>query len=143
MLEAGEAGLKSVIGAKLGTEPEQFAQSQIHHCVGAPTFTATTFICGRSSRKPAAMARSWWSSIHIAHALRSCADWYMPINPGTDVALALGHDARHHQRKPPRCRLRRAAHDGFEQLRDKVQEYPPENALRKWTGIARQTTSRS
>ena len=36
------------------------------------------------------MARSWWSSIPIAPARRQCADWYLPINPGTDVALALG-----------------------------------------------------
>ncbi|HLO07674.1 MAG TPA: molybdopterin-dependent oxidoreductase, partial [Terriglobales bacterium] len=65
----------------------------------------------------------------------ACADWYLPINPGTDAALALGmmhviisdglHDADY---------LARYA-VGFEQLRDKVQEYPPERAA-KWTGIA-------
>ena len=56
---AGEAGLKSVLGIKLGTEPEQFAHSR-YIIAWARTSTATMFICGRSSRKRAARARSWW-----------------------------------------------------------------------------------
>jgi anaerobic selenocysteine-containing dehydrogenase len=65
----------------------------------------------------------------------ACADWYLPINPGSDAALALGmmhviisdglHDADYLARYTV----------GFEQLRDKVQEYPPERVA-KWTGIA-------
>ncbi|MGH8277659.1 MAG: molybdopterin-dependent oxidoreductase, partial [Steroidobacteraceae bacterium] len=63
------------------------------------------------------------------------ADWYLPINPGTDVALALGmmhvlineklYDADYV-----------AKHTlGFEQLRERVQEYPPAKVA-AWTGIA-------
>ena len=65
----------------------------------------------------------------------ACADWYLPINPGTDAALALGmmhviinenlHDADYVARYTV----------GFDQLREKVQEYPPER-VEKWTGIA-------
>ena len=131
---AGEAGLKSVLGVKMGTEPEQFRHSK--------------YII------------AWASNIHgnnvhlwpfIAEARRSgaklvvidpyrtrtaeCADWYLPINPGTDAALALGmmhviigeklHDADYV-----------AKHTlGFEQLREKVKEYPPER-VSQWTGIA-------
>ena len=56
----------------------------------------------------------------------ACADWYLPINPGTDAALALGmmhviisedlHDADYVARYTL----------GFDQLREKVKEYPPE-----------------
>ena len=56
---AGEAGLKSVIGIKLGTEPEQF-RTRTTSSRGARTSTATTFTCGRSLRRRGAMARSWW-----------------------------------------------------------------------------------
>ncbi len=64
-----------------------------------------------------------------------CADWYLPINPGTDAALALGmmhviigenlHDADYVSKYTL----------GFEQLREKVKEYPPERVA-QWTGIA-------
>ncbi len=64
-----------------------------------------------------------------------CADWYLPINPGTDAALALGmmhviigdnlHDADYVSKYTL----------GFEQLRAKVKEYPPERVA-QWTGIA-------
>ena len=54
----GEAGLKSVLGIKTGTEPEQFAH-RATSSPGAPTFSATTFTCGPSSWRPAATARSW------------------------------------------------------------------------------------
>src|ERR1700724_2424431 len=130
---AGEAGLKSVLGVKLGTEPEQFRHSR--------------YII------------AWASNIHgnnvhlwpfIAEARRSgaklvvidpyrtrtaaCADWYLPINPGTDAALALGmmhviigeslHDAEYVRKHTL----------GFEQLREKVKAYPPERVA-QWTGI--------
>jgi molybdopterin guanine dinucleotide-containing S/N-oxide reductase-like protein len=131
---AGEAGLLSVLGVKMGTEPEQFRHSK--------------YII------------AWASNIHgnnvhlwpfIAEARRSgakfvvidpyrtrtaeCADWYLPINPGTDAALALGmmhviigenlHDADYVAKYTL----------GFEQLREKVKEYSPERVA-QWTGIA-------
>ena len=65
----------------------------------------------------------------------ACADWYLPINPGTDAALAMGmmhviiseglHDADYLARYTV----------GFDQLREKIQEYTPER-VEKWTGIA-------
>jgi anaerobic selenocysteine-containing dehydrogenase len=131
---AGEAGLKSVLGAKFGTEPEQFRHSK--------------YII------------AWASNIHgnnvhlwpfIVEARRSgaklvvidpyrtrtaeCADWFLPINPGTDTALALGmmhviigenlHDSDYVSKYTL----------GFEQLREKVKEYTPERVA-QWTGIA-------
>ncbi|MGB8985001.1 MAG: molybdopterin-dependent oxidoreductase, partial [Candidatus Sulfotelmatobacter sp.] len=131
---AGEAGLESVMGVKLGTEPDQFVHSR--------------YII------------AWASNIHgnnvhlwpfIVEARRkgvklvvidpyrtrtaACADWYLPINPGTDGALALAmmhviigeglHDADYVAKYTL----------GFEQLREKVKAYPPERAA-QWTGIS-------
>jgi len=63
------------------------------------------------------------------------ADWHLPINPGTDVALALAmmhviigerlHDGDYVSRYTL----------GFEQLRERVKEYPPERVA-PWTGIS-------
>jgi anaerobic selenocysteine-containing dehydrogenase len=131
---AGEAGLKSVLGAKLGTEPEQFRHakyviawaSNIH----GNNVHLWPFITD---------ARRSGAKLVVIDPYRTrtakCADWYLPINPGTDAALALGmmhiiigenlYDADYVSNFT----------FGFEQLREKVKEYPPERVAR-WTGIA-------
>ncbi|HSY89908.1 MAG TPA: molybdopterin-dependent oxidoreductase [Candidatus Binatus sp.] len=130
---AGEAGLESVYGVKLGTDPEQFRHSK--------------YIIAWASNIHANNVHLW---PFIVEAQRNgaklvvidpyktrtaaCADWYLPINPGTDAALALGmmhviigenlHDADYVSKYTL----------GFEQLREKVKEYPPERVA-QWTGI--------
>jgi anaerobic selenocysteine-containing dehydrogenase len=131
---AGEAGLESVLGVKLGTEPEQFPHakyiiawaSNIH----ANNVHLWPFIT-EARRKGAKLV------VIDPYRTRTaaCADWYLPINPGTDAALALGmmhviigenlHDADYVAQYTL----------GFEQLREKVKEYPPERVA-QWTGIA-------
>jgi anaerobic selenocysteine-containing dehydrogenase len=131
---AGEEGVLSVFGIKLGTEPEQFVHSR--------------YII------------AWAANIHgnnvhlwpfIEEALRngaklvvidpyktrtaSLADWYLPINPGTDAALALAmmhviigeglHDADYVAKYTL----------GFDALCEKVKAYPPERVA-QWTGIS-------
>jgi len=131
---AGEAGLKSVLGAKLGTEPEQFSHSK--------------YIIAWASNIHANNVHLWpfiveaqrqGAKLVVIDPYRTrtaaCADWYLPINPGTDAALALGmmhviigenlYDADYVRRYT----------EGFEQLRQKVAEYPPERVA-AWTGIA-------
>ena len=131
---AGEAGMMSVLGAKLGTEPEQFQHSR--------------YIIVWASNIHANNVHLW---PYIVEAQRNgaklvvidpyrtrtaqCADWYLPINPGTDAALALGmmhviigenlHDADYVSKYTL----------GFDQLREKVKEYPPERVAH-WTGIS-------
>ena len=131
---AGEAGLESVLGVKMGTEPEQFRHakyiiawaSNIH----ANNVHLWPFI---------AEARRNGAKLVVIDPYRTrtaaCADWYLPINPGTDAALALGimhviigenlHDADYVAKYTL----------GFEQLREKVKEYPPEKVA-QWTGIS-------
>ena len=132
---AGEAGLESVLGVKLGTEPEQFTTFHTPSIAWASNIHANNvhlwpFI---------AEARRKGAKLVVIDPYRTrtaaCADWYLPINPGTDAALALGmmhviigenlHDADYVSKYTL----------GFEQLREKVKEYPPERVA-QWTGIA-------
>ena len=131
---AGEAGLKSVLGVKMGTEPEQFRHSKY-------IIAWASNIHGNNVHLwPFIMeARRKGAKLVVIDPYRTrtaqCADWYLPINPGTDAALALGmmhviigedlHDADYVAKYTL----------GFEQLREKVKEYSPERVA-QWTGIA-------
>jgi anaerobic selenocysteine-containing dehydrogenase len=131
---AGEAGLESVMGVKLGTEPEQFIHSRY-------IIAWASNIHGNNVHLwPFIVeARRRGAKLVVIDPYRTrtaaCADWYLPINPGTDAALALAmmhviigeglHDADYVAKYTL----------GFDQLREKVKAYPPERAA-QWTGIA-------
>ena len=133
---AGEFGIKSVYGIKMGTEPEQFRHSKLIIAWGANIHGNNVHLWPFIEE-----ARRSGGKLVVIDPYRTrtarCADWHIPINPGTDVALALGlmhviinenlydHDyvAKHTT--------------GFDQLRDRVYEYPPELVARV-TGIPAQ-----
>jgi anaerobic selenocysteine-containing dehydrogenase len=131
---AGEAGLKSVLGVKLGTEPEQFRHSKY-------IIAWASNIHGNNVHlwPFIAEARRNGAKLVVIDPYRTrtaeCADWYLPINPGTDAALALGmmhviigenlQDADYLSKYTI----------GFGQLRKKVKAYAPERVA-QWTGIA-------
>jgi len=131
---AGEAGLQSVLGVKLGTEPEQFRHSKY-------IIAWASNIHGNNVHlwPFIAEARRNGAKLVVIDPYRTrtaqCADWYLPINPGTDAALALGmmhviigenlHDADYVSKYTL----------GFDQLRERVKNYPPERVAH-WTGIA-------
>jgi anaerobic selenocysteine-containing dehydrogenase len=131
---AGEAGLRSVTGVKLGTEPEQFRHSRYIIAWGANIHGNNVHLWPFVEE-----ARRAGAKLIVIDPYRTrtakCADWYLPINPGTDAALALGmmhviigeglHDADYVAKYTA----------GFEQLREKVKEYPPDRVA-KWTGIS-------
>ena len=131
---AGEAGLKSVLGVKLGTEPEQFVLARYIVAWGANIHGNNVHLWPFIVE-----ARRRGAKLVVIDPYRTrtaaCADWYLPINPGTDAALALGmmhviineglHDADYLARHTL----------GFEELREKAQEYSPERVA-QWTGIA-------
>jgi anaerobic selenocysteine-containing dehydrogenase len=131
---AGEEGLKSVIGMKWGTEPEQFAHSRYIIAWAANIHGNNVHLWPFIEQ-----ARRKGAKLVVIDPYRTrtaaCADWYLPINPGTDAALALAimnviinehlYDADYVSRYTV----------GFEQLRQKVQEYPPERVA-QWTGIS-------
>jgi len=131
---AGEEGLKSVIGVKLGTEPEQFAHSRYIIAWGSNIHGNNVHLWPFIEE-----ARRKGAKLVVIDPYRTrtakCADWYLPIHPGTDAALALGlihviinerlFDADYVSRYTV----------GFENLRSRAQQYPPEKVA-CWTGIS-------
>jgi molybdopterin guanine dinucleotide-containing S/N-oxide reductase-like protein len=131
---AGEAGLQSVLGVKLGTEPEQFRHSKYIIAWASNIHANNVHLWPFITE-----ARRNGAKLVVIDPFRTrtaeCADWYLPINPGTDAALALAmmhviigeglHDADYVAKYTL----------GFEQLREKVREYPPERVA-QWTGIS-------
>jgi len=132
--KAGEVGLISVLGRKLGTEPEQFAQARYIIAWGANIHGNNVHLwpfIEEARRKGAKLVVIDPYKTRTAR----CADWYLPIRPGTDVALALGmmhviigenlHDADYVARYTL----------GFNQLQERTAQYPPERVA-TITGIA-------
>jgi anaerobic selenocysteine-containing dehydrogenase len=131
---AGEAGLESVFGVKLGTEPEQFVHSRYIIAWGANIHGNNVHLWPFIVE-----ARRKGAKLVVIDPYRTrtaaCADWYLPINPGTDAALALAmmhaiigeglHDAEYVESYTL----------GFDALREKVKDYSPERAA-EWTGIS-------
>jgi anaerobic selenocysteine-containing dehydrogenase len=133
---AGEAGMESVMGVKLGTEPDQFIHSRY-------IIAWASNIHGNNVHlwPYIVEARRRGAKLVVIDPYRTrtaaCADWYLPINPGTDGALALAmmhviigeglHDADYIEKYTL----------GFDALREKVRAYPPERVA-QWTGISEQ-----
>ncbi|HEX7959846.1 MAG TPA: molybdopterin-dependent oxidoreductase [Terriglobales bacterium] len=129
----GEA-LVSVLGRKLGTDPELFPLSRYIIAWGANIHGNNVHLWPFIEE-----ARRQGAKLVVIDPYKTrtakCADWYLPINPGTDVALALGlmhviiaeglHDADY---------VEKHTH-GFPQLKERVREYPP-HRVAEWTGIA-------
>src|SRR5581483_6229700 len=132
--DAGEAGFKSVYGVLMSGEPEQFRESKYIIAWAANIHGNNVHLWPFIEE-----ARRNGAKLVVIDPYRTrtaaCADWYIQINPGTDGALALAmmnviinenlHDADYVTRYTV----------GFDQLRAKVQEYPPERVT-QWTGIS-------
>ncbi|HEV2114527.1 MAG TPA: molybdopterin-dependent oxidoreductase, partial [Terriglobales bacterium] len=131
---AGEEGLKSVFGIKLGTEPEQFRHSRYIIAWGANIHGNNVHLWPFIEEARRQAARLVVIDPYRTRTAR-CADWHLPINLGTDAALALGmmhviiqeglYDADYVSRYTL----------GFDRLRERVREYPPQR-VSHWTGIS-------
>jgi anaerobic selenocysteine-containing dehydrogenase len=131
---AGGDALITVTGRKLGTEPEHFAHSKYVIAWGANIHGNNVHLWPFIEEARRNGARLVVIDPYKTRTAR-CADWYLPINPGTDVALALAmmhviinenfYDAEYVRRYTL----------GFEQLKQRVQEYPPERVA-QITGIS-------
>ncbi len=131
---AGEAGLISVLGVKLGTEPEQFVHSRYILAWASNIHGNNVHLWPFIEE-----ARRKGAKLVVIDPYRTrtaaCADWYLPINPGTDGALALAMmhviigEGLHDPDYVAKYTL------GFDRLREKVQAYPPERVA-EWTGIS-------
>ena len=131
---AGEAGLLSVQGVKLGTEPEQFRQSKYIIAWASNIHGNNVHLWPFIEE-----ARREGAKLVVIDPYKTrtaaCADWYLPIVQGTDLALALGlmhviifedlYDADYVSKYAI----------GFDQLRERAKEYTPEKVA-GWTGIS-------
>jgi anaerobic selenocysteine-containing dehydrogenase len=132
--KTGEVSLISVLGRKLGTEPEQFAHSRYIIAWGANIHGNNVHLWPFIEE-----ARRQGAKLVVIDPYKTrtarCADWYLPIHPGTDVALALGmmhviigenlYDADYVRQYTL----------GFDQLRNRATQYPPERVA-AITGIS-------
>jgi molybdopterin guanine dinucleotide-containing S/N-oxide reductase-like protein len=131
---AGGAGMLTVIGRNVGTEPQQFRDSKYIIAWGANIHATNVHLWPFIAEARRNGAKLVVIDPYKTRTAKS-ADWYLPINPGTDVALALAmmnviiteklYDADYVSKYTL----------GFEQLRQRVREYPPERVA-VWTGIS-------
>ena len=132
--QTGGDAIVSIYGRKIGTEPEQFRHSKYIIAWGANIHGNNIHLWPFVEE-----ARRNGAKLVVIDPYRTrtarVADWHIPINPGTDVALALGllhiivregwQDADY---------IARYA-DGFDELQKRLPEYTPERVA-QWTGIA-------
>ena len=118
-------------GANMGTEPEQFRHSKYIIAWAANIHGNNVHLWPFIEE-----ARRNGAKLVVIDPYRTrtaaCADWHLPINPGTDVALALGmmHVIINENLHDPDYLSRYTI--GFDELRKKVQEYPPDK-VSQWT----------
>ena len=131
--QAGGDAIVSVYGRKIGTEPEQFRHSKYIIAWGANIHGNNVHLWPFIEE-----ARRNGAKLVVIDPYRTrtarLADWHMAINPGTDVALALGlmhvivrdglHDSDY---------IAQYA-EGFDELEKRLPEYTPERVA-QWTGI--------
>ena len=130
---AGGDALVSVYGRKLGTDTEHFRHARYIIAWGANVHGNNIHLWPMIEE-----ARRNGAKLVVidpfATRTAKLADWHIAINPGTDVALALGmmHVIL---RDGLEDRDYIAAHThGFDELKQRVTEYTPE-CVAAWTGI--------
>src|SRR5256885_5797310 len=131
---AGGDALVSVLGRKLGTDMEAFRHSKYIIAWGANIHGTNIHLWPFVEE-----ARRNGAKLVVIDPYKTrtaaLADWYLPINPGTDVALALAmmhviiNENLYDSDYVSKYTL------GFDELRQKVQEYPPEK-IAGFTGIS-------
>src|SRR6202030_3237928 len=131
---AGTAGLVASLGSRVGTEPEQFAKSKLILAWAANIHGTNVHLWPFIVE-----AKRNGAKLYVIDPIRTrtaaLADRHFRINPGSDLALALGlmhviigeklHDADYVARYT----------NGFDALRERVLGYPPERVA-ALTGIA-------
>lgn len=130
----GGDALLSVYGRKLGTDTEHFRHARLIIAWGANVHGNNIHLWPFIEEARRNGGRLIAIDPYETRTTR-CADRHIPINPGTDVALALGlmhviirDDLYDHDY------VARHTH-GFEPLRERVADYPPDR-VSAWTGIS-------
>jgi anaerobic selenocysteine-containing dehydrogenase len=133
---AGGAGLTQTLGTRYATEPEQFRQSKLILAWGASILATNVHLWPfivEARRNGAKL----YTIDPVLNKTGRLADRHFFVNPGADLALALGlmhviigeglHDADYVARHTT----------GFDGLKERVHHYPPER-VEAMTGIPRE-----
>lgn len=131
---AGGEALITVLGRKLGTDTELFSRAKYIIAWGANIHGNNVHLWPFIEE-----ARRNGAKLVVIDPYKTrtaeCADWYLPINPGTDSALALGmmHVIIAEKRYDADYVGKHV--NGFDELVKQAHEYPPRR-VSEWTGIA-------
>ena len=130
----GGDAIVSIYGRNVGTEPEQFRHSRYIIAWGANIHGNNIHLWPFVEE-----ARRNGAKLVVIDPYRTrtarVADWHIPINPSTDVALAMGmtHIILRDGLQDVDYISRHA--DGFEELQRRLPKYTPKQ-VSDWTGIA-------
>src|SRR5690349_12838860 len=133
---AGGEALVSVLGRKIGTDTELFPRAKYIIAWGANIHGNNVHLWPFIEE-----ARRNGAKLVVIDPYKTrtaqCADWYLPINPGTDSALALGMMHVIIAEKLFDSEYVANYVNGFDELVKRVQEYAP-HRVAEWTGISAQ-----
>jgi anaerobic selenocysteine-containing dehydrogenase len=131
---AGKAGMEITLGANMGPEIERFEEAQLIVLWGTNPVTSSVHLWTRVTEAKRRGAKIIAIDPYRSLSAEKCHQW-LPINPGTDAALALAmmhvlvrDDLLDHD-YIARYTL------GFEELKERVAQWPPERAA-QITGLA-------
>ncbi len=124
---AGGAGLVEALGARYGTEPEQFVHSKLIIAWGANVLATNVhlwpFIVEARRR-----GAKFYTIDPVRHKTGRLADRHFSIQPGADAALALAMMQVIIAEKLYDAAYIRDHTTGFDELARKAEQFPPERA---------------
>jgi anaerobic selenocysteine-containing dehydrogenase len=126
---AGKAGIKYTLGASVGMDPERFEDAKLILIWGSNPITSNLHFWSRVTEAKRRGAKVIAIDPYQSLSAEKCHQHIAPL-PGTDAALALGmmhviiNEKRYDQDYVAKYTL------GFEQLKQRVQDYPPARVAR-------------
>jgi anaerobic selenocysteine-containing dehydrogenase len=124
---AGKAGMKITLGAGVGMDPERFVEAKLILLWGTNSIVSNLHLWSRVQEAKRRGARLIAIDPYRSQTAAKCDRHIAPL-PGTDAALALGmmHVIVNEQLYDADYVAQHTL--GFEQLKQRVQDYPPEKA---------------
>ncbi|HUX24343.1 MAG TPA: molybdopterin oxidoreductase family protein [Burkholderiales bacterium] len=122
---AGKVGMKITLGAGVGMDPERFDEAKLILIWGSNSIVSNLHLWSRVQEAKRRGAKLIAIDPYRSLTAAKC-DQHLALLPGTDAALALG--LMHVIVNEGLCDEDYVARHtlGFEQLRERVQDYPPE-----------------
>lgn len=131
---AGNAGWKSTMGFMAGTSPEEAKEAKLFIVWGQNTVSTNMHMFTLIEKARKEGAKLIVIDVH-KNRTGQRADWFIPLHPGTDSALALGMMNVLFDRELVDEHFMQQYTLGHEELREHVKQYTPEYVSRI-TGVA-------